>query len=136
MTEYKELLFVWENHCCGWIVLIQSFTSWILFQFSIISWLGPLTDSGTLFYQVFFYIKKYSMEVWTWYVSDGFIEEVESRISSDHDQWYECENSDSVRDKISGSQKNQISTDCSSFVYFKNYQQLIVLHIFWQGMPS
>ena len=95
------------------MVLIQSFTSWILLNPSIIGSFGPLTDSETLSYQVFIQSNSYCMEVRTWDVSNGLVEELESTVSGNSDEGSEEKDSESVRDQISGAHHCEISTDGS-----------------------
>ena len=48
-------------------------------------------------------------------MSDGFVEELESRISSDGYERGEEEDSESVRDQISGAHHGEIGTDGSGW---------------------
>jgi hypothetical protein len=98
--EFGRIMFEYD-HWGGWMVLIQSFTSWILWKFSIIESFGPLTDSGTLLSHTWFQTNNYGIMTWAWNVSNSFIKELKSRIGCDHKHWNECENTDSVRNNVS-----------------------------------
>lgn len=97
------------------MVLIQSLTSWILLKLAIMASFGPLTDSGTLSYQVFFKLNCYSVEVWSRNVPDSFVEELESGVGGDHAERDKSKDSDPVGDKISWSHHDEITTDGSSY---------------------
>lgn len=54
------------------------------------------------------------MEVWARYMSNGFIEEVESAIGTDAQERDEAENPNSVGNDISWAHHDDVSTDGSS----------------------